>query len=217
MLRELMNKRMLMISLLITITFVLTFIYSSINRENDLPDLISSVAVSPPKTIQSINLVDHHNRIVDIERLYKHWTFVFFGYTNCPDVCPATIAQLKLIKKGISDNTDYAKNTQFFFVSVDPQRDTVDHLGQYMSYFDSSFIGITGEANLISNFESQLGAYHRLGTKNSHGDYDVQHSAEIFLIDSDARLVAKFQPPMDTQKIVRQFSEFILMNNQSVS
>ena len=212
-----MNVKILMIPLIVMAVFVSAFIYLIVNDKNTLPELLRGVAVSPPKVVQSVNLVDHHNKVVSIERLKKYWTFVFFGYTNCPDVCPATIAQLKLIKKGIKENTSYANNTQFFFVSVDPQRDTIEHLSKYMAYFDSAFVGMTGDEKSIANFEQQLSSYHRLGTKNSNGDYTVQHSAEIFLIDSDAVLLAKFQPPMDTAKIVRQFSEFVSLKNKILS
>ena len=212
-----MNVKILMIPLIIMAVFVSAFIYLIVNDKNTLPELLRGVAVSPPKVVQSVNLVDHHNKVVSIERLKKYWTFVFFGYTNCPDVCPATIAQLKLIKRGIKENTAYAKSTQFFFVSVDPQRDTLDHLAKYMKYFDSSFVGMTGSEKAITGFEQQLNSYHRIGTKNLNGDYTVQHSAEIYLIDSDAMLVAKFQPPMDTGKIVRQFSEFVSLKNETLS
>ena len=211
-----MNKRMLMISLIVTVVLVTSSIFLS-GGINTLPDLVRSVAVSPTKPVQSVNLVDHHNKVVNVERLKNYWTFVFFGYTNCPDVCPATIAQLKLIKKGIRENTPYANNTQFFFVSVDPQRDTIDHLSKYMAYFDSAFVGMTGNKKAIADFEQQLGSYHRLGKKGAHGDYIVQHSAEIYLIDTDAMLVAKFQPPMDTAEIVRQFSEFVSLKNETLS
>jgi len=217
MLKQLMGKKILMVSLSITIVLVFSVVYLSVERKSTLPKFLRTVAVSPPKVVQSINLIDHNNKDVNIERFKKHWTFVFFGYTNCPDVCPATIAQLKLIKNGIKDKTSYAENTQFFFVSVDPERDSIEHLSKYMTYFDSSFIGITGNEKYISSFEQQLGAYHRLGTKNTSGDYVVQHSAEIFLINSDAMLVAKFQPPMDTALIVKQFSEFVLLHNEILS
>ena len=210
------NKRMLMISLIVTVVFVSSSIYFSADK-NVLPELVRSVAVSPAKSVQSVNLTDHHNKVVNVERLKNYWTFVFFGYTNCPDVCPATIAQLKLIKRGIKENTAYAKSTQFFFVSVDPQRDTLDHLAKYMKYFDSSFVGMTGSEKAIADFEQQLDSYHRIGSKNSNGDYTVQHSAEIYLIDSDAMLVAKFQPPMDTAKIVKQFSELVSLKNETLS
>lgn len=216
MLTKFINRKMLMMSLIVSIAFVSSSIYLS-DDKSALPELVRTVAVNPAKPVHSVNLIDQQNKVVNIERLKNYWTFVFFGYTNCPDVCPATIAQLKLIKKGIKENTTYADNTQFFFVSVDPQRDTIDHLSKYMRYFDSTFVGMTGDEKSIANFEQQLGAYHRLGNKNAHGEYVVQHSAEIFLINSDAILVAKFQPPMDTNKIVRQFSKFISLNNETLS
>lgn len=205
-----------MVSLIVTISFAVISIYLSSDK-NTFPELLRAVVVNPAKPVQSVNLTDHHNKVVNVERLKNYWTFVFFGYTNCPDVCPATIAQLKLIKRGIKENTAYAKSTQFFFVSVDPQRDTLAHLAKYMKYFDSSFVGMTGSEKAIADFEQQLDSYHRIGTKNSNGDYTVQHSGEIYLIDSDAMLVAKFQPPMDTAKIVKQFSEFVSLKNQTLS
>jgi len=216
MLKQLMDKKILMLSLSLTIALLFSVAYLATDHKSALPELLRTVAVSPPKVVQSVNLVDHHNKVVNVERLKKYWTFVFFGYTHCPDVCPATIAQLKLIKRGITENTDYADKTQFFFVSVDPQRDTLDHLARYMKYFDSAFVGMTGDEKSITDFEQQLGSYHRLGAKNSNGDYIVKHSAEIYLIDSDASLVARFQPPMDTAKIVNQFVKFVSLKNETL-
>lgn len=213
MLTRIINKKIVTALLILTSMFAISTIYLSSINNGKFSGLLSEVVVTPAIKVQSVNLVDHNNDIVNIERLNKRWTFVFFGYTNCPDVCPATIAQLKVIKRGIKNNTNHMDKTQFFFVSVDPQRDTSDILSRYMKYFDPSFIGMTGSKKSIQYLEQQLGSFHRIGNKNSDGDYSVQHSAEIFLIDSDARLVAKFQPPMNTDKIVRQFNKLVSLHS----
>ena len=205
------NNKLINITIWTAIPVIIFAIYLFTLSSNNLPKLVRGNAVYPPVAIKNLSLKDQNNVVVNTKRLKGHWTFVFFGFTHCPDVCPATIAQLKKIKKDIHSNTDYGAVTQFFFVSVDPQRDSLEHLSAYMKYFDPSFIAMTGEQNKISTFEEQLGAFHRLGKKNADGNYNVQHSADIFLINTRAELIAKFQPPMDTEIITQQFSTFVAL------
>jgi len=205
------SNKLISITIWTAIPVIIFAIYLFTLSLNNLPELVRGNAVYPSVVIKNLSLKDQHNVVVNTKRLKGYWTFVFFGFTHCPDVCPATIAQLKKIKKNIKTNTDYGDSTQFFFVSVDPQRDSLEHLSAYMKYFDPSFIAMTGEQKEITAFEKQLGAFHRLGKKNADGDYNVLHSADVFLINTQAELIAKFQPPMDTEVIMQKFLTFVAL------
>lgn len=195
--------------LLIAVVAMLVFVYSSPEDDYSVPELLQRVAVDPPKPLTAVKLVDHNNNLVDITRFENSWTFVFFGFTHCPDVCPATLAQLTVLKKEIMNTPGYNDNVQFFFVSVDPQRDTTAHLSDYIKYFDPDFVGVTGDQNSISSIEKQLDAYHRIGAENARGGYTVDHSSEIYLIDPAARLTARFMPPMDSSRVTEQLFRFM--------
>ena len=186
-------------------------------RDQQIPGSLRNVAINPPQPLQAFVFTDHNQQEVNLGRLENHWSFLFFGFTNCPDICPATLSQLRILRKDIMKNPDHIDNLQFLFVSVDPARDTHAHLAEYMAYFDPSFIGMTGKQEVITAFERQLGAYHRYGSRDKHGYYSVQHSAEVYLIDPAGQLTAKFHPPMDIALVSEQFSEFVRLFAGKVS
>jgi len=215
MLIETINRKKRQSLIFMLIAFLVFSVYLLVTDENShLPELVRSVAITPSKNIKAVNLVDHNNNLINLEQFKKHWTFVFFGFTNCPDICPATISQLVQVKNGIKGNSQFKDDFKIFFVSVDPMRDSLEHLKQYMTYFDSSFVGMTGSEESILDFEENLGAFHKIETPNSYGGYSVQHTADVFLINNKGQLVAKFQPPMNTEKVVKQFFEFVSLQNQ---
>ena len=173
-----------------------------------VPSLLSDVAITPPRPVTNLNLMDHAQQAVTAERFARHWTFVFFGYTNCPDVCPATLSQLVQMNNLIHHTPALEGKFQFYFVSVDPERDSIQHLADYIGYFDKSFTAMTGDVSAILAFEHELGAYHRIAKKP--GDVvAVQHSAEIFLIDPAGRLTAKFTPPLDLTLVISQLGMLV--------
>jgi len=198
-----------------SIIILVCIIVFQFKGDSNTPLLLREVFVDPSTTINSINLIDHKNNPVTAKRLLNNWTFVSFGFTSCPDVCPATLSQLAQIDKKIKNKMGLGKNksAQFFFVSVDPKRDSIKHLADYITLFDSSsktrIFGMTGNVKSIKVFEEQLGAFHRIDNKSKKDNYNVQHSAEIFLIDPDGRLTAKFLPPMKIKRVVKQFELFV--------
>jgi len=212
------RKGWLTLSFGIVLIAVLAYLlqYGS-NSHANVPPLLSEVTVNPPHLVTSLQLMDHTQQVVTSERFAKRWTFVFFGYTNCPDVCPATLSQLVQMNNLIHQSHELDGKFQFYFVSVDPERDTIQHLADYIGYFDKSFIAMTGDVSAILAFENELGAYHRIEKKKNNGVYAVQHSAEIFLIDPAGRLTAKFTPPMNLALVIRQLSMLIELYPNKVS
>jgi len=176
-------------------------------QDDQTPALLRDVVLDPPHALGPVDLIDHRRNTVSAERFKGHWTFVLFGYMHCPDVCPLTLNQLRVVKQAISERSAAAVAlVQVFFVSVDPARDTLERLAEYVTQFDPDFLGISGELQAIGGFERAMGAFHRYGAKDASGYYAVQHSAEVFLIDPTATLTAKFEPPMDPKLVARQLS-----------
>jgi protein SCO1/2 len=147
-----------------------------------------------PKPIQPFSLDDHRGQPFDLERLKGHWTLLFFGYTNCPDVCPATLAVLSSVARRLA-GTPAARDLQYVFVSVDPQRDTPDRLAQYVTHFDPGFIGVTGPQERLGPFARQLGVLYMRNEADAQGAYTMDHSASVFLTDPQGRLLALIGPP----------------------
>ncbi|WP_372522695.1 SCO family protein, partial [Sulfuricaulis sp.] len=116
-----------------------------IYRENDsrvmlLPDKVMTL-FPDPKPLTAFALTDHQNRVFDLASLKGKWSFLFFGYTHCPDICPTTLAILARARDNIVKSGVGAEDIQIVFISVDPNRDTADMLKQYVTHFHAAFLG----------------------------------------------------------------------------
>lgn len=178
-------------------------------RENDsrarlLPDGVMTL-FPDPKPLAPFALTDQRNRSFDLARLRGKWSFLLFGYTHCPDICPTTLAVMARVRDDIARTTVGADDVQFVFVSVDPARDTADRLGKYVAYFHPAFIGATGDDAQIRNLAGQLGAAYRVEAAPGVENYPVFHAAAVFLLDPRARYRAVFPSPVDAEAISRRF------------
>jgi len=158
-----------------------------------------------PKPLTAFAFTDHENRVFDLSRLKGKWSFLFFGYTHCPDICPTTLAILARAHENIVKSTVGAKDVQFVFISVDPNRDTAGNLKQYVSFFDTTFLGVTGDDAQLGKLAGQLGAAYEVAITPGLDNYPVYHSAAVFLVDPRARYHAVFAPPLDAEGISRRF------------
>jgi protein SCO1 len=182
---------------------------ADVYREHDsramlLPDQVITL-LPDPKPLTAFALIDDKNRVFDLARLKGKWSFVFFGFTYCPDVCPTTLAVLARARENIAKNTVGAEDIQFVFVSVDPNRDTASKLRQYVEYFDASFLGVTGDNAQIANLAGQLGAAYEVAITPGMENYSVYHTTAVFLVDPQARYHAVFTPPHDAEAISKRF------------
>ena len=123
-------------------------------------------------------------------------TLVFFGFTHCPDVCPTTLVKLAQIRQQAA-----LAQLRVLFVTVDPQRDTPQALSQYVHAFDPHFEGLTGEPAAIGALAKHFGvAVNRVELPG--GDYTMDHSAVVFLLNAEAQVVAIFTPPFEVKSFV---------------
>jgi protein SCO1/2 len=169
-----------------------------------LPDRVMTLFPAP-KPLAAFAFTDHENRVFDLPRLKGKWSFLFFGYTHCPDICPTTLAALARVRESIAKSTAGAQDVQFVFISVDPNRDTAGRLGQYVTYFDATFLGVTGDDAQLGNLAGQLDAAYQVEVKPGMENYPVYHTAAVFLVDPRARYHAVFAPPFDAEGISRRF------------
>ncbi|WP_290703113.1 SCO family protein [Amphritea sp.] len=112
---------------------------------------------------------------------------IYIGYTNCPDVCPTSLAIMSQAIKNM--DTEQQKQIQPIFISVDPERDTPERLAEYSSFFHPSILGITGSRDSIDTVVRQFGSFYRMvDMKDSAMGYAVDHSSRIYLIDKQGKL-----------------------------
>jgi protein SCO1/2 len=162
-----------------------------------------------PRPLPAFALVDQAGRPFGPERLRGRWTFVFFGFVNCPDICPTTLATLAAAKAALSD-LPAQDRPDVLFVSVDPGRDTPELLGRYVAHFDPAFTAATGSREAIDALAAALGVAVIIGPPAADGSYAVDHSAAIFLVDTGARVAALFGAPHEAGAIARDYRRLVL-------
>jgi len=182
---------------------------AAVYRENGsqavfLPDRVMTLFPAP-KPLAAFAFTDQENRAFDLSRLKGKWSFLFFGYTHCPDICPTTLATLARVREDLAKGAAGAKDVQFVFISVDPNRDTAGRLRQYVTFFDATFLGVTGDNAQLANLAGQLGAAYQVEVRPATENYPVYHTAAVFLVDPRARYHAVFAPPFDAEGISRRF------------
>lgn len=176
------------------------------NRPHDMSGL-QATYFSSPREIRPFSLVDHTGNVFSNDALGGHWSFVFFGYTHCPDVCPTTLSVLNSAAGKLEKRPETAR---FIFISVDPERDTPEKLGQYVTYFNGEFIGVTGTEAALGELTRELGVmYMRVMDESGAGNYLVDHTASVLLFDPAGRFHAVFSPPLDAEVIVNDFSRIV--------
>ena len=177
---------------------------------------IAGMTVLEPATpLPEFRLHDQNNQVFDRTRLQGAWSFVFFGYTHCPDICPTTLVVMRDVQK-IAGGKE--RGIQYVFVSVDPDRDKAATLKSYLPYFHPEFIGATGGQGELMRLTRAIGAYYESGEAQNGNSatapgvaapppalksYEVHHSAAIFLIDPEARLRALFAGPHDAARLAQ--------------
>ena len=161
------------------------------------------------RPVADFALVDHHGQAFSRARLRGKWSFLFFGYTNCPDVCPTTLTVLNLVDQQLAARPALRDAAQFVFVSVDPERDSVAQLDKYVPYFNKAFIGVTETMpGQLLALTRPLGILHMRATEPSAEDgYLVDHTASVLLVNPRAELQAIFSAPHDAVTMATEFGK----------
>jgi protein SCO1/2 len=167
------------------------------------------------KQLGDFELVGTQDQKFNLDKLKGSWSFVFFGYTHCPDICPITMNTLRQVRDSLANGSESASSSpQFVFVSVDGERDTPEVMNSYVSYFGEGFIGASGNKTQVDTLTGQLGVpysidEHQPGDKN----YLVGHSGSVFLISPDANLAAILHAPQDAADVADRFSQILKFSN----
>lgn len=166
-------------------------------------EMVNSGAImfQMPREISDFELLDKKGNVFHKDYLKDHWTFVFFGFTYCPDICPTTLALFNKLHGDLAE-TRFAEDTKFLLVSVDPARDTPEKIEQYVDYFNPEFQAITGDFVTIKKLANQLNvAFRKVVTNAETGDYTIDHGGNIALIDPDGHYHGFYKPPLDAERM----------------
>ncbi len=202
------NKIPLMVVVIITLLIVIAAgVWFMVIKPNQaLPKSIENTYLPNRRPVVGIQMVDHNNQPFTEQRFKGKWSFLFFGFINCPDVCPTTLLVMKSVWAKLPASAKQAPEPQLVFVSVDPDRDTPAIMKDYVQYYHPDFIGITGEHKYLDILTVQVGALYGYEDGETDNDYTVNHSAQIILIDPQGYFRGVFSGPLQVDEIVKTFT-----------
>ncbi len=177
-----------------------------------MPVAEKATILPQPRALAAFDLVDQDGRAFTVEQLREGWTLVFFGFTQCPDVCPTTLSVLAQTKKQLEDLPP-AQQPRVLLISVDPERDTPAVLQPYVTFFDPAFQGATGTLAGVQQAAAAFGVpYQKMPLPG--GGYTMDHGAGLFIVAPGGGLAAYSSAPhvadvlaRDFRKVVRYFEE----------
>jgi protein SCO1/2 len=153
------------------------------------PHEFHGLEIQSPPPVSNITLTGANNEMVSLTDFRGKLVVLYFGYTFCPDVCPATMSELKIMMRELGRD---AEDVQVIMVSVDPERDTPEQLGEYVTQFHPSFIGVTGTEEELLGATTQLGIFFEKHEGTEASGYLIDHTATVNVLDEDGRLVLVF-------------------------
>jgi protein SCO1/2 len=156
---------------------------------HDSPALVAGTRLPEPRPVAEFSLQDHLGAAFGTNELRGHPSLVFFGFTHCPDVCPTTLALMAQLAR-----EPRLAGLRLVFVTVDPRRDDAATLASYVQAFGGAITGLRGDDAQLEPLLQSLGAARSV-QQLAGGDYQVDHSATLFFIDTQGRLAAVFTPP----------------------
>lgn len=164
-------------------------VYLALNPSR--PDVESTSGELPLDTIGGpFTLVGSDGQPFPSSRLAGKPAAVFFGFTHCPDVCPTTLARLTKLRKQLGKGDE---GFSIVFITVDPERDRPEEVGRYTTLFETPVIGLTGSQAQIDKVKQQFGVFSQK-VPTPDGDYSVDHTATVFLLDRNGKFVATLSP-----------------------
>lgn len=149
------------------------------------------------------SLLDHNGAEFNKESLDNQWSLVFFGFTHCPDICPATLQQLAIARNRVLDE-GASTFPNIIFISVDPERDTPDVMAAYVGHFGEGMTGVSGSLSELRKLTSALGIFFEKTAARNGDDsnYNVDHAAVVIVINEDAEFHALFSAPHNIDHFV---------------
>lgn len=154
------------------------------------------------RPVARFKLVDHHGQAFTANQLLGHWSLLYFGYLQCPDVCPTTLQSLRGMQR-LQTTEPVARDTRHVFVSVDPANDTPERIAAYLDYFGDGFTGVSGDTGELRKLTDSLGVIHSEHVDEA-GVRSIDHTTAILVIDPQGHGVGALSEPHDPASMLQR-------------
>lgn len=163
---------------------------------------INAYVYDQGRELANFELVNEQGETVTHESLRGKWTFAFVGYTNCPDICPAAMANLRKTDSLLPEDLP---QPEYLLITADPAHDTPERLRDYVNFFGENFHGLTGDLETLRNLARSLNA--AFTHREVDGELLVDHSGHFALINPEGKMTAVLQPPHNPEDLVEAYRE----------
>jgi protein SCO1/2 len=188
---QLLKDKPWMLGVLVLVIAGLAFGIWSLTADD--PHEWNGAAYDPPRQDIAFSLTNTEGEPVSTSDLQGKVVLLYFGYTSCPDFCPATLTDFQRVKNELGED---AGDVAFVMITVDPARDTPERLGEYLEFFDPAFIGLTGTVEEIEPVKQQFGIISKPGdaTPMANGGefYFVDHSTQTYVLNTEGELALEY-------------------------
>ena len=191
------------------------FLFGQVNKDRPLDTeqlkALGFVQLPTPRVLEDVDLLTQSGELFDGSQLEGKWTYAFFGYTNCPDICPVYMNVLERTADRFQDalTSEEFGLFQVLFVSVDPTRDGVEEVREFVARYSDSFLGITGSETKIKDFAEQVGVGYERIASTSELQYLVEHQGHLVVFNPHGDCMGYIKEPFDTVQLTKLFQHLI--------
>lgn len=198
-------QRQLVIISIAILAFLFGLWFHHNTQANAVSEKLSATELSQARVITPFFLTDDKNRPFTLENLKGHWSLLFFGFTNCPDLCPTTLASLHQSYQKLA-TLGQNPLPQIVFISVDPERDNPQRINSYLRNFNPNFIGATGSEEYLNGLTKEVSViYAKVAGKElaDNEDYSIDHSGAVIIVNPRGQFFGIFSAPLNADHIAQ--------------
>jgi protein SCO1/2 len=204
------QKTVIVLAALVALVLGLT-VNKVLNSKGDGTDKVALldagiVLLPQSRSLPTLALTDQNGQALQVDQLKDKWSLLFFGYTFCPDICPATLAQLRQLQGMLP--ADAKDKLRVVLVTVDPHRDTPEQLKKYLGFFDPAFLGLTGSQEDLQKLAAAVSIPY-IPADTSKENYTVDHSGNLVIIGPDGTQRGFIRAPVNNDKLAEQLPSLL--------
>jgi protein SCO1 len=204
------QKTVVVLAALVALVLGLT-VNKVLNSKGDGTDKVALldagiVLLPQSRDLPSLALTDQHGQPLQVDQLKDKWSLLFFGYTFCPDICPATLAQLRQLQGMLP--AESKDKLRVVLVTVDPHRDTPEQLKKYLGFFDPAFLGLTGSQEDLQKLAAAVSIPY-IPADTSQENYTVDHSGNLVIIGPDGTQRGFIRAPLNNDKLAAELPSLL--------